>query len=331
MRKIHFNIKTLTACGAIAILAMGCDKEDGGSKRDNNRIAQVLADNFNLTVMNTVITRGGVRPLTDGPKTVTVFAPSDEAFAKAGYANNTAILTAAYDRVVRLANYHTVEGNYEIEKMPFLFNQEINSLGGKLYVTRWIKNGDTVLTINGSRLLSTAVNASNGKVQVIDRMLEPYVHATLTDAIASNASLTLFNQALQRAGMIGLLSGKVPHTVYAPNNSAMAAIGYGTLETIEAADPAVLADMIRYQVVEDRRFVNDYILSTGPTNEGKQGMLNNNSVTVTLIADPQRPGSFSGIRLKGIGNTSETNLVHQDIITGNGVLHITDQVLRITQ
>jgi uncharacterized surface protein with fasciclin (FAS1) repeats len=331
MRKINFHIKAFTAFGAIAILATGCSKEDKVATRDNNRIAQVLADNFNLTVINTVITRGGVRPLADGTNTLTLFAPSDEAFAKAGYANTTAILTAAYDRVMRLAKYHTVEGNYEIEKMPFLFNQEIQSLGGKLYVTRWIKNGDTVLTINGSRLLSTAVQATNGKVQVIDRMLEPYVHETLIDAIASNADLTLFNQALQRAKLTELLRGKEPHTVYAPSNAAMTTYGLGTLEAIEAADPTMLANLIRYQIVGDRRFVNDYILSTGSTNEGKQGMLDNNSVTVTLIPDPQKPGAFSGIRLKGIGNTSQTSLVKQDIITGNGVMHITDQVLRINQ
>lgn len=331
MSKINIYIKTLTACGAVAIMAMGCDKEDDTAKRDNNRIAQVLADNFNLTVMNQVVMRGGLRDRADGDQTMTLFSPSDEAFAKAGYANSSAILTAAYDRVARLARYHMVEGNYEIDKMPFLFNQEIRSLGGKLYVTRWIKNGDTVLTINGSRLLSTAVNASNGKVQVIDRMLEPYVHETIADAIASNKDLTLFNQALQRAGMTELLKGNTPHTVYAPSNQAMTAIGYGTLETIEAADPAVLGELLRYQMVADRRFVNDYILSIGSTNEGRQGMLNNSSVTVTLIPDIQKPGAFTGISLKGIGNTSVTNLVQQDIITGNGVLHITDQVLRITQ
>lgn len=331
MRKINLHINTFTACGVVALMVMGCSKEDDNVKRDNNRIAQVLADNFNLTVMNQVVIRGGVRNLADGPETLTLFAPSDEAFTKAGYINSTAILTAAYDRVVRLARYHMVEGNYEIDKMPFLFNQEIRSLGGKLYVTRWIKNGDTVLTINGSRLLSTAVSASNGKVQVIDRMLEPYVHETLSDAIASDASLTLFNQALQRANLTSLLRGKEPHTVYAPTNAAMTAYGYPTLEAIEAADPVVLANMIRYQIVADRRFVNDYILSTGATNQGKQGMLNNSSVTVTLVPDSQKPGAFTGITLQGIGNTSKTNLVKQDIITGNGVMHITDQVLRITQ
>jgi uncharacterized surface protein with fasciclin (FAS1) repeats len=331
MRKMQIHIKAIAACGMIATLAMGCDKEDDAASRDNNRIAQVLADNFNLTVMNTVIMRSGQRDLANGSATLTLFAPSDEAFAKANYTGTASILTENYARIARIGAYHLAEGNYELDKLPFLFNQEIRSLGGKLYVTRWIKNGDTVLTINGSRLLSTAVSASNGKVQVIDRMLEPYIHETLADAIASENSLTLFNQALQRAGLTDVLKGAGPYTVYAPTNSAMTDMGYGTLEAINAADPLVLANLMRYQIVADRRFVNDYILSTGPANQGKQGMLNNNSVTVTLIPDSQKPGAFTGIRLRGIGNTSDVLLSRQDIITGNGVMHVTGQVLRITQ
>lgn len=331
MSKINIHIKALVACGFVATMAMGCRKDDAAPARDNNRIAQVLTDNFNLTVMNTVMNRGGLRDRVDAPGTLTLFAPSDEAFAKAGYGRMADMLTEAHSRVARIGAYHLAEGNYELDKLPFLFNQEISSFGGKLYVTRWIKNGDTVLTINGSRLLSTAVSATNGRVQVIDRMLEPYVHETLTNAIASESQLTLFNQALQRSGLTALLSGTSPHTVYAPTNGAMANAGYGTLEAINAADPVVLANLMRYQIVADRRFINDYILSTGPTNQGKQGMLNNSSVTVTLIPNNQVPGTFTGIRLRGIGNTSDVNVTRQDIITGNGVMHITDRVLSLTQ
>lgn len=330
MSKINIHMKAL-AYGFVAVMAVGCSKDDDAPVRDNNRIAQVLSDNFNLTVMNTVITRGGMRDVTDRPGSLTLFAPSDEAFAKAGYGDVASVLSERPARIARIGAYHLVEGNYELEKFPFLFNQEIRSMGGKLYVTRWIKNGDTVLTINGSRVLSSAVKASNGRLQVIDRMLEPYEHETLTDAIAANNSLTLFNQALQRSGLAQLLGGSSPHTVYAPDNGAMEEIGYGTLEAINAEDPAVLAGMVRYQIAADRRFVNDYILSTGPSNQGKQGMLNNSSVTISLVPDAQKPGAFTGITLKGIGNTSEVKLLRQDIITGNGVLHITDQVLRITQ
>lgn len=327
------NIKKAALYGLTILMAVtaGCSKEDDMEAVDNNRIPQVLTDNFNLSVMNMVLNRSNVRSELLLPGPYTVFAPSDEAFAKAGYGSTAAILSASQPLVARIAAYHILQGNYDLGKMPFLFNQEIRSYGGKLYVTRWIKNNDTVLTINGSRLLSAGIRASNGYVQVIDRMLEPYVHETLSDAIASEATLTLFHQAVQRAGLSDMLSGTGPYTVYAPNNSAMIAMGYATVQTINEADPAVLAAMLRYHIVADRRFVNDYILSTGASASTTQGMIDNNSVKVTLIPNAQQPGAYTGITLKGPGNGTAVKLLRQDIITGNGVLHITDQVLRITQ
>jgi uncharacterized surface protein with fasciclin (FAS1) repeats len=327
------NIKKAALYGLTILMAVtaGCSKDDDRGTVDNNRIPQVLTDNFNLSVMNTAVSRSNLRNelLLSGP--YTVFAPSDEAFAKAGYAGPAAMLGASQPLVARIAAYHTLQGTYDLNKIPFLFNQEIRSYGGKLYVTRWIKNNDTVLTINGSRLLSVGIKASNGYVQVIDRMLEPYTHETLADAIASEAALTLFHQAVQRAGLSEMLSSTGPYTVYAPDNSAMTAMGYTTVQAINEADPAVLNAILRYHIAADRRFVNDYILSTGASGSTTQGMIDNNSVKVTLIPNAQQPGAYTGITLKGPGNGAQVTLLRQDVITGNGVLHITDQVLRITQ
>lgn len=327
------NIKkaTLYSLGILMAVTAGCSKDDGVDAVDNNRIPQVLTDNFNLSVMNMVLSRSNVRNELLLPGPYTVFAPSDAAFVKAGYSGPGAILSASQPLVARIAAYHILQGNYDLNKMPFLFNQEIRSYGGKLYVTRWIKDNDTVLTINGSRLLSEGIKASNGYVQVIDRMLEPYIHETLADAIASEATLTLFHQAVQRAGLSEILSGTGPYTVYAPNNSAMTAMGYPTVQAVNEADPAVLAAMLRYNIAADRRFVNDYILITGESATTTQGMIDNNSVKVTLVPNSQQPGAYTGITLKGTGNDTQVTLLRQDIITGNGVLHITDQVLRITQ
>lgn len=331
MRKINIHIKTLAVAGLSMMMAMGCSKDDDVTTADNNRIGQVLADNFNLSVMNAVMGRSNVAATLNATGPYTLFAPSDEAFQKAGYNGAVSVLSASQSLIARIGAYHMLEGSYDLNKMPFLFNQEITSLGGKLYITRWIKNGDTVLTINGSRLLSSSIQASNGTVQVIDRMLEPYLHASVSDAIAGENQLTLFYQAIQRAGLTDLLKGAGPYTVYAPNNAAMISMGYATIEAINDADVNEMARLVRYHIVADRRFVNDYILSTGTSAKSSQGMLDNNSVLVSLIPNPQQAGTYTGITLQGTGNTSVVKLVRQDIITGNGVLHITDQVLRITQ
>ncbi len=333
MRKLHINIKVLAMSSIMLLTAAGCSKEkDAQPAKDNNRVVQVLADNFNLSVMSTMVGRSNLRNDLNMPGPFTVFAPSDEAFAKSGYPTMVSVLSSPLPLITSIGAYHTVEGNYDLNKMPFLFNQEITSRGGKLFVTRWIKGKDTVLTINGSRLLATSIKASNGQVEVIDRMLQPYLYETIGDAIAAESSLTLFWQAIQRAGLVELLNGKSPVTVYAPTNPAMISRGYATLEAINAAPAEEIAAFVKYHIVADRRFVNDYILTTpaGKTSTA-QGMLDHNAITVTLIPNPQQVGAFTGIRLRGPGNNADINLLKQDVIAGNGVLHIVESTLRITQ
>ena len=307
------------------------DKQAPGGQ-DNSKLSDVIADNFNLSIFNTGLTVSNLRAkmMEQGP--YTVITPSDDAFARAGYGSSVAVLGEVPARISSIINYHILNGRYELNKLPFLFNQEIRSSnGGKLFITHWVKGADTVLTINGSRVLSQNVMASNGLIQVVDRMLEPYKYEQITDAIASDKNLSLFYQAIQRAGLIGTLQGKGPLTVFAPNNAAMITYGLPTLAAINDANPSVLATFLRYHILNDRRFVYDYILSTGTSNQTEQTMMDGNSVQIQLLPDPKIPGAFSGIQLKGTGNTAVVSLSKQDVLTGNGVLHTIGSVLKITQ
>ena len=200
-----------------------------------------------------------------------------------------------------------------------------------MYATHWLKGGDTVLTLNGSRVLAQNIAASNGLIQVLDRVLTPYVHDLIGNAIAADPSITLFAQALKTSGLLQTISDAGPYTVFAPNNAAMQALGYSTVQQIQLADPDKLRSLLRYHIVKDRRFVYDYILSTGASNKAQQGMMDGNSITISLVSNPNAPNSFQGISLRGIGNTSEIKLLKQDMLSGNGVLHVIDGGLRITQ
>ena len=318
---------------ALSISLFSCKKEEKEpSGKDSNKISAVVADNFNLSVFNTGLNRSGLKATMQGAGPFTVIAPSDDAFMKAGFANSVALLAAEPSRVSAIMNYHILNGTYELNKLPFLFNQEIRSAnGGKLFVTHWVKGPDTILTINGSRVLSKNIAASNGLIQVVDQMLEPYTHELVTEAIASDRNLSLFYQAIQRAGLIETFNSKGPFTVFAPENAAMTAYGLSSLEAINAADPATLAALMRYHIITDRRFVHDYILSTGATAKSDQTMIDGNSIQIQLIPNPTVPGAFTGIQLKGTGNTEFTTLGKQDVLTGNGVLHTIKGMLKITQ
>lgn len=310
----------------------GCKKDDNARTVDNTKISSIIADNFNLSVYNTALIRTGLAKTTDKEGQFTAIAPSDDAFRNAGFGNATAILSIDPARVSSIMNYHILNGVYEFNKLPFLFNQEIKSAnGGKLFVTHWVKKGDTILTINGSKIVSKNIKASNGLIQVIDRVLEPYTHNKVIEAIASDRELSLFHQALQRSGLTEILNGQGPYTVFAPNNAAMIAFGLRTIEEINSMEPAVLQMLMRYHILSDRRFVYDYVLSTGTSNRSDQTMIDGKSIQVILKPNPQVAGAFLGIELKGTGNTSVIQLIKQDVLTGNGVVHTVGGLLKITQ
>lgn len=308
-----------------------CTKDSDYIKQvDYNTIGLLIGDNFNLSTFN-----AGMRPLglqqtlqEKGPYTVLV--PSDQAFQNNLLSAQTLPLLASKD-LSRLMQYHVIKGTYDLRKLPFLFNQEIRSNGGKLYVTHWVKEGDTVLTINGARVLSSNIPASNGLIHVINRVLSPYKHDDLLDAIQDNNSLSFFREAIRVAGLEALLQEPKEYTVFAPTNDALKEHGWISLEYIRAQHPQDLAAVLRYHIVPSRRFVYDYTLIMDKTNKTKQAMLNGYTIDVYYVSNPYAFPPYEGLQLQGPGNINPIKLASQDVLTGNGVLHSIGGVLKSTR
>lgn len=334
MNTIKYNILN---CRRMAVLWLvplllfaGCKKDSmDNTPDDNNSIGQVIADNFNLSILKAVFAYSKLDKKLKEKGPVTVLAPSDAAFNLAGYTTPTAVLLADASVISGIGKYHILDGKYEFNKLPFQFNQELRSQNGKLYATRWVKNSDTVLTINGSRIVAVNVPASNGLIQVISRVLTPYTHDKLGDAIASETSVTLFYQALKTSGLLKTINGSDVFTVFSPSNDAMKAYGLETLEQVRETNPEILKRLVNYHIVRDRRFIYDYILSTNSSAPIKQATLDGGStINISLVQDNSEPGGFSGITLQGQANNNAVNVQQRDILTGNGVLHVIDGVLK---
>lgn len=289
-----------------------------------------MADNFNLTLFTVGLNYTHYSDTLLQPGPYTVLAPTDAAFQAAGYPDAVSVIGAG-PILKPLISYHILGGTYRLNQLPFQFNQEVKTLNGNLmYVTHWVRGNDTVLTINGATVISYNVAASNGLVQVINQVLSPAVYGDVQTAIAADPALTYFNAALLRTGMSDLLKGKGPFTLFAPTNNAFVALGFPTTDSINKTDVGVLKAILSYHIVSGRRFINDYILTAGSGNTGQQAMSDGNNVAFQLVPDYSNPGSFTGITLTGSGNTVPANLVRQNVLAGNGVLHTIDEVLKST-
>lgn len=314
--------------GMMTTLLFSCKKDDNqpsGPNKDNNNILYVIEDNkFNFSFFNTAltVTNYGNTFLEKGPYTVLI--PDDNAFQKSGY-NTTADVAKEKGLVLsNLVKYHTLPGQWQLDKLPFRFNQPVVTASGtSLFVTHWVHGQDTVIVVNGTRVTALNLPASNGLIQVINTVLNPLVQDKLSDAIAAEPTLTYFNAALQRAGLKELLKGDGPLTVFAPSNTAFIAAGFPTTDSIVQTDPAILKNILQFHMMATRRFAYDYVLITDNSNQTQQNMLNSSSTTVNL----QNYGNDYSITITGAGNLQPAQVLKSNVLTNNGVLHIIDQVL----
>jgi uncharacterized surface protein with fasciclin (FAS1) repeats len=326
-------MKKIGILTAIVVLLLGCDKEDNKNLANediSNRLNFVIEDNkANFASFSNGLSRTAYRYLLSEPGPYTVLLPDNNAFVAAGYPNPDAVLTASGTLLNNLIPYHVTHGTWELDKLPYRFNQELESIAGtKLYVTRWIKNEDTLVTINGTRVISYNLKASNGVIQVINTVLQPMVHASLSEAIAANSSLTYLNAALQRGGMkASLAAANSTYTIFAPDNAAFIAAGYATIQDINNADAAVIKRLLEYTMFSERKFIYDYVLTTDATAVSEQRMMSGSNITVTLT---QGSVGYDGITIRGIGNTTQGRITTPNILAGNGVMHITNTVLKET-
>ena len=100
----------------------------------------------------------------EGP--YTVFAPSDEAFAKLPDGAVQSLL-AAPDTLADVVNYHVVPGRMTAADIVGRISAETLQ-GEDLAISN---NG--AIRIDGARVVSGDIEASNGVIHVIDRVLLP--------------------------------------------------------------------------------------------------------------------------------------------------------------
>ncbi len=127
----------------------------------------VAAGSFNT--LATALEAAGLIDALKGDGPFTVFAPTDEAFAKLPEGTVESLLEPAnVDQLKAILTYHVVAGN--LGSSEVVASAGATSLqGGELTFSA---NGDSV-QINDAKVVSVDVEASNGVIHVIDSVLLP--------------------------------------------------------------------------------------------------------------------------------------------------------------
>lgn len=139
-------------------------------------IVDVAAGNSTFSTLVAAVKAGDLVGTLSGPGPFTVFAPTNAAFAKlpAGTVD-TLLKPENKAALVKVLTYHVVAGKVMAADVVGLNRKKVKTVAGN-EVTVYVFNGGVTLLDESKqlvRVVATDVEASNGVVHVIDRVLLP--------------------------------------------------------------------------------------------------------------------------------------------------------------
>ncbi|MBK0384131.1 fasciclin domain-containing protein [Pedobacter sp. SD-b] len=305
-------------------------------KKNNNdvdqTISQIAVSMDGFSQLEAAAIQGGVagvlsnkNPAAGSDGNYTVFAPTNEAFAKIGLvkpADLTALQNAFLTNVLL---YHVSNGN-TLESA--LTDKAV--LPSLLTPTKRIIKRGNDLYVNGSKIIATNVKADNGIIHVVDRVLlasgADIANTTIFFSEGKGfvqPELTYLLAAVKYAGLVAPLADPNANLmVFAPTNQAF--INLGKLLGVPLNQPSDIEKLPK-DVVTKVLLTHVFNLTGGArfTSELYAGAFTSlNGQTVTL-------GTYNNgyLTVKGAGNSAPANMLIPDVQCTNGIVHVIDTVL----
>lgn len=260
--------------------------------------------------------------LLSSPGSLTVFAPTNAAFdalavelTGSASAKATDLLTAANKPLLRqVLQYHVLTSKVEASAIPF--GKAITTAGSSVFK---IDQGAPPVIVDGrnrrANITATDVQASNGVVHVIDKVILPadknIVQTAQALAAGTPGEFKILVEAVVAADLATTLSGAGPFTVFAPTDAAFAALltELGLTKPQLLANKALLTRVLTYHVVPGRVLKADVPIAT-PITTVETGKL---TIDATLQITDAR------------NRTSK--ITATDTFAQNGVIHVIDKVI----
>lgn len=278
-----------------------CNNDDTDDTPKPTKNIIELAQENGFTSLAAALTRAGLIDDLQAAGTFTVFAPTNEAFANLLTAiGQTSIDDVPVPVLEQILLYHVLQSTV---KSADVTTGSVSTLqGGSINLA-----AGTGITVNNAGVIPPFdVEATNGIIHSIDQVLVPqeidqFVNTVLEPAYFNNSFSTLVAAAV-KANLVTTILSANEITIFAPTNQAFTDAGID----VDALDAATLASVLTYHTIGAN------VLSSGiPTSAAT---LNENELFFSLTDN----GNFIN------GNTE---IVAVDIESGNGVVHVIDNVL----
>jgi len=167
-KKMKNSIIILTAMFVFATVSVFAQMDTKMVKNSTEmNIVQTAINAGNFTTLATALTEAGLVDALEGKGPFTVFAPTDEAFKNLpdGALDN---LLKDKEALKNVLLYHVVSG--DISSAQIVDLNEVKTLNGSEIK---IKTSDGKVMVNNADVIGADVDASNGIIHVIDKVLLP--------------------------------------------------------------------------------------------------------------------------------------------------------------
>lgn len=313
MNRLKLNIGTIGILFALIIFTAACSKDDDTNvnpqvQTPEKSIVQIASSDNNFSILVEALAKADLVSALEGEGPFTVFAPTNSAFEmlfESLGVNGIEDLSA--EALTPILLYHVLPakamsadimtGYYET-----LSNATPDNKGMVIYATV----GSDVMINNTAMVTNADIDASNGVIHVIDKVLLP---PTVVDLAIQNENFSILVEAVVKAGLVDALSAEGPFTVFAPTNAAFeaafTALGITGLDDLSAE---ALIPILTYHVVPDNVLASEVSSGMVPT------LNSESSITITV--------SEQGVILN---NTAK--VIATDVQGSNGVIHAIDNVI----
>ena len=256
------------------------------------------------------------------PGTLTVFAPSNDAFDALAVeltgspsAKGADLLTAENKPLLRtVLKYHVLTSTVNAADIPF--GKAITTAEGSVFK---VDSGSPPTITDGrnrkAKITMTDITASNGVVHVIDKVILPanknIVETAQALAAAQPGEFKILVEAVVAADLATTLSGPGPFTVFAPTDAAFASLlaELNVSKSQLLANKPLLVQVLTYHVVAGRVLKADVPVGAPITTVE----------TGTFTVD-------ASLKITD-GRGRKASIAATDVFATNGVIHVIDKVI----
>jgi transforming growth factor-beta-induced protein len=289
----------------------GATSSSGGSSgtpQTEKDIVDTAIGAGSFKTLVSAVQAAGLESTLRGAGPFTVFAPTDDAFAKVPSFLLTKLTSAPYKTELALIlKYHVLSANVKAADVLGKTQSVDSVLGAKLAVDG---SGGKVVINGSANVTQPDVTAKNGTIHVIDGVLLPTIVDTAVGYVDGATKFSTLVAAVQAAELVETLSGPGTFTVFAPTDAAFEALktqlGASQFDAI-LADKAKLQKILTYHVLPSTAYEKDVAPGSVKTVEGGD---------ITITVDAGQP-TING----------NSKIVFTDLPNSNGVIHVIDTVL----